>query len=120
LKKNIFYFEKNKINHQYEFVVMTKKINISIRKFKKKKQKFFRTSSSLITGESRSVLSSSCFSHSNIFISSFSVVELPPPPGSEVINDNEELSAVVAFIDDIDRLDEDFIERSSVKSVVLD
>jgi hypothetical protein len=73
----------------------------------------------LITGESRSVLSSSCFSHSNIFISSFSVVELPPP-GSEVINNNEELSAVVAFIDDIDRLDEDFIERSSVKSVVLD
>ncbi len=81
------------------------------------KRIFPRTSSSLITGESRSLLSSSCFSHSNIFISSLSVVELPPPPGLEVVNNNEELSA---FIDDIDRLDEDFIERSSVKLVVLD
>ncbi len=91
-----------------------------------KKNVFFGTSSSLITGESRSLLSfpsisisSSCFSHSKIFISSLSVVKLPPP-GSEVVNDNEELFAVVTFIDDIDRLHEDFMERSSVKSFVLD
>lgn len=52
-------------------------------------RKMYLTSSSLITGESRSLLaspststSSSCFSHPNTFTSSLSVVE--PPPGSVV------------------------------------
>ena len=106
------------------------------------------TSSSLMTGESRSLLSSpsistssSCFSHPNTFTSSLSVDELPlPPPGSVVgVVDFEGDSAacpafVVFAVDDDDMarsgdldtfVDDDLIDRSSVaiddadKSVLL-
>ena len=84
----------------------------------------FLTSSSLMTGESRSLLSSSfvstssCFSHSKIFTSSvsFELFSLPPPlsTGSEVVNIDEDLSVVV-----IAPFDDDLMERSSVKSFAL-
>lgn len=103
------------------------------------------TSSSLITGESRSLLaspsistSSSCFSHPKTFTSSLSVVE--PPPGSVVgvgaFEGEMDLDTVVMVAvddeeDDMCRsgdfdsfVDDDLIERSSVvaeddKSVLL-
>jgi hypothetical protein len=94
----------------------------------------YLTSSSLITGESRSLFaspsistSSSCFSHSNTFTSSLSVVE--PPPGSVVgvgtFDDDKVFCTVVVLVDDDDDdicrsgdldslVDDDLIERSSV------
>jgi hypothetical protein len=99
----------------------------------------YLTSSSLITGESRSLLSSpsistssSCFSHPNTLTSSLSVVE--PPPGSVVgvgtfdgDRDFDTVVVVVVVIDDADDIDDisrsgdldslvddDLIERSSV------
>ncbi len=96
----------------------------------------YLTSSSLITGESRSLLSSpsistssSCFSHPNTLTSSLSVVE--PPPGSVVggvgaFDGDKDLVTVVVFDDDEDDddicrsgdleslEDDDLIERSSV------
>ncbi len=94
----------------------------------------YLTSSSLITGESRSLLSSpsistssSCFSHPNTFTSSLSVVE--PPPGSVVgvgTFDGDKDFCTVVVVDDDDEddicrsgdldslVDDDLIERSSV------
>ncbi len=102
--------------------------------------RFFRwkiisfTSSSLITGESRSLLaspsistSSSCFSHPKTLTSSLSVVE--PPPGSVVgvgAFDGDKDFCTVVVVDDDDEddicrsgdldslVDDDLIERSSV------
>jgi hypothetical protein len=91
------------------------------------------TSSSLITGESRSLFaspsistSSSCFSHPKTFTSSLSVVE--PPPGSVVgvgaFDGDKDFCTVVVVDDDEDDIcrsgdfdslvDDDLIERSSV------
>jgi len=100
----------------------------------------YLTSSSLIMGDSRSLLSSpsmstssSCFSHPNTLTSSLSVVE--PPPGSVVgvgtFDGDRDFDTVVVVvvvviddaddIDDISRsgdldslVDDDLIERSSV------
>lgn len=98
----------------------------------------YLTSSSLITGESRSLLaspsistSSSCFSHPNTLTSSLSVVE--PPPGSvigvgacDLVRDLCTFSTTVGVDEDDDVEDicrsgdfdslvnDDLIERSSV------
>ncbi len=89
----------------------------------------YLTSSSLIMGDSRSLLSSpsmstssSCFSHPNTLTSSLSVVELPPPGsvvGGGTFDGDKDLRTVV--VDDIclsgdfdSLVDDDLIERSRV------
>lgn len=105
----------------------------------KKKQTMCFTSSSLITGESRSLLSSpsistssSCFSHPNTLTSSLSVVELllppSPPPGSVVgvgiFDDDKDFCTVVvvvfAIIDDDDDDDDDICRSGDLDSLVDD
>jgi hypothetical protein len=96
-------------------------------------QMMYLTSSSLITGESRSLLaspsistSSSCFSHPNTLTSSLSVGD--PPPGSVVgvgtfVGDRDFCTVAVDDDEDDDicrsgdldsLIDDDLIERSSV------
>jgi hypothetical protein len=103
----------------------------------------YLTSSSLMTGESRSLLSSpststssSCFSHPKTFTSSLSVVESPPGSvvGVDTFDGDKHFRTVVVVVDDDDicrsgdldsLVDDDLIERSSVaadddKSVLPD
>ena len=110
--------------------------NINILIFREKIM--YLTSSSLITGESRSLLSSpsmstssSCFSHPNTLTSSLSVGEPPPPPPPESVigvgtfDGDKDFCTVVVIVDDDDDdicrsgdldslVDDDLIERSSV------